>query len=421
MKVEMPEKLGFLFDPYRYKIAHGGRAGGKSWAFAMALLILGAKKPLRILCTREVQKSIKDSVHKLLQDQIVALGFEGFYDVLETVIRGRNGTEIFFAGLSTQTVTSIKSFEGVDICWCEEAQTIRKKSWDILVPTIRAEDSEIWVSLNPDLDTDETYQRFVLSPPKNSYVEQINYTDNPWFPNVLEAEREHCYLTDREDYNNIWLGEPRHAVAGAIYAGEVSQAILDGRVVNVPYDPALKVHTVWDLGWNDAMSIAFVQKLRSELRIIDYIEDSHKTLDYYIAEIKERRYNWGYDFLPHDGRNKDFKTGKSTFELLQAFGRDPKITPSFSVEDGIKQGRMAFAQCVFDKKKAERLLECLKRYQRSVNQRTEEAGAPLHNQYAHGADCFRYIAINAEAMINAKKKVVPSMPKFQPSVSSMGM
>src|SRR3990167_6434602 len=131
MNIEFPEKLQFLFDPSRFKVAYGGRGSAKSWSFAKALLILGAKSRLRILCTREVQKSIKDSVHKLLSDQIEMMGLGSFYQILETEIRGKNGTSIVFSGLASQTIESIKSFEGVDICWCEEAQSISKKSWNV--------------------------------------------------------------------------------------------------------------------------------------------------------------------------------------------------------------------------------------------------------------------------------------------------
>src|SRR5574343_99827 len=143
-----PKKLEFLFKPKRYKVAYGGRGSGKSWGVARALLIQGAQSPLRILCAREVQKSIKQSVHQLLTDQIQALGLGGFYEVLETEIRGKNGTQFYFAGLASHTVESIKSFEGAQRVWVEEGQTVSKKSWDILIPTIRAPASEICVTFN---------------------------------------------------------------------------------------------------------------------------------------------------------------------------------------------------------------------------------------------------------------------------------
>lgn len=404
--IEHPDKLGFLFEPHRYKVAHGGRGSAKSWGFARALLVEAARTKQRILCTREVQNSIKDSVHKLLGDQIQAIGLGAHFRVLETEIRGINGSEIIFAGLSSQTVESIKSYEGIDKVCVEEAQSVSKRSWDILIPTIRKDGSEIWVTLNPELDTDDTYARFVLSPPPGSVVVEMNWRDNPWFPSVLEDERKHCLLTNKDDYQTIWEGKCRLALKGAIYAEEVAQAIKEGRVCSVAYDPRLKVHAVWDLGWNDCMSIGMCQRLRSEIRVIDYIEDSHKTIDWYVAELAQRRYNWGFDWLPHDGNTKDFKTGKSTAEILKSFGRRVKMTPNIPVESGIKAGRMTIHQSAFDKAKAGRLVECLKRYRRSINKETNEAGGPVHDEYSHGADMWRYLSINADKMTNEDERPV---------------
>jgi phage terminase large subunit len=143
LDVEFPEKIGFLFEPSRYKVLYGGRGSGKSWGVARALLLSGMNKPIRVLCARELQNSITDSVHALLADQIKALNLDSIYEVQNTVIYGKNGTEFLFAGLK-HNVTKIKSFEGVDICWVEEAQTVSKSSWDVLLPTIRKDDSEIW-------------------------------------------------------------------------------------------------------------------------------------------------------------------------------------------------------------------------------------------------------------------------------------
>lgn len=419
INAEFPEKLKPLFLPFRYKIAYGGRGSGKSWAFARALLIQAASAPLRILCAREVQKSIRQSVHTLLSDQIHALGLSAFYEILESEIRGKNGSNLGFTGLASHTVDTIKSFEGCDICWVEEAQTVSKKSWDILIPTIRKPESEIWVSFNPELDTDETYKRFVVNPPPKSAVMAVNWSDNPWFPDVLEQERQHCMIAAPDDYSTIWEGKCRSAVVGAIYAHEIDAAIRSGRICNLPYDPKLKVHTIWDLGWNDSMAIILAQRVRSELRVIDYIEDDHKTLDWYVAELKERRFNWGYDFLPHDGNAKDFKTGKSAAEILKTFGRKVKITPNIGLENGIKAARIAFGQSYFDKGKTGRLVECLKRYRRSVPESTGEPGSPIHDEYSHGADVFRYLSIVADEMSNEDEPLA-RLPKFKPSVSSMG-
>lgn len=393
IKADLPAKLGFLFQPKRYKIAYGGRGSGKSHSFATALLLLSTSKRIRVLCTREVQKSIKDSVHRLLSDQIERLGLQKQFRILETEIRGANGSEFLFAGLSNQTADSIKSFEGVDVCWCEEAQSITKKSWNTLIPTIRKEGSEIWISFNPDLDTDETYQRFVINPPPDSHVAFINWSDNPWFPSVLEAEREHCYLTNRDEYDNIWEGKCKSAISGAIYAKELEAATLNKMIRNVPHDPVVPVHAILDLGWNDAMTVIFVQKVASEVRLIDYIEESFKTLDYFIAEGNRRYGKIGEWWIPHDGEHRDFKTGKSTKEIMQAMGCNVMVNPRISIEEGIKHVRMMFRRCYFDQEKTARLIECLKRYRRSINNQTLEPGAPVHDEFSHGADAFRYLGM----------------------------
>jgi phage terminase large subunit len=398
MEVKFPKKLRPLFKPARYKVAHGGRGSAKSWGFARALLIQATQEPLRVLCTREVQKSIKDSVHRLLNDQIQALGLGQFFEVLETEIRGKNGSMFLFAGLAQHTVESIKSFEGVDVVWVEEAQVVTKRSWDVLTPTIRADRSEIWMSLNPDMETDETYQRFVAHPPNDAVVIEMNWRDNPWFPEVLERERQETKRRDPDNYDNIWEGVPRRVTEGAIYRIEIEQLYADKRARRCPYDPLLPVDTVWDLGWADSMTIGMFQRTGAEVRCIDYMEENGRTLDWYVAQLEKRPYRWGKDFIPHDGRAKDFKTGKSTEEILKAMGRKVTVLGMAGVEEGIKQARMMFPRAYIDEDKCARLLECLKRYKRTIPQATGEPGAPLHDEYSHGADMWRYAAQAVERM-----------------------
>lgn len=399
--IEFPQALRFLFEPHRYKCAYGGRGSSKSWSFARALLIQGAQRPLRVLCTREIQKSLADSVHKLLSDQIAGLGLSGFYEVQQNYIKGRNGTEFSFAGLQQHTVDSIKSYEGVDRVWIEEAHSVSKKSWDVLLPTIRKPGSEVWVTFNPQLDSDETYKRFVVTPPPDCVSALMNYTENPWFPEVLENERKHAKATMKdEEYRHIWEGKCMPAVEGAIYFDEVADAESKGRIRDVPVDALLKTHAVWDLGWNDSMSIILVQRSASELRIVEYIEDSHRTLSDYVVQLKGMNLNWGTDYLPHDGFTRDFKTGKSAQEILQAMGRTVQAVPRLDIEGGIKAAREVFPRMYFDKSKAARLIECLKRYRRHINQVTREPGQPLHDEFSHGADAFRYAALVADQLSN---------------------
>ena len=338
VRAQFPSKLKFLFEPHRYKVLRGGRGSAKSWSVARALLIQGKQQPLRIGCFREVQKSIKDSVHALLKDQIQMLGFGAEYEVLTNEIRGRNGTQFLFGGLADHTVESIKSFEGLDRAWVEEGQTVSKKSWSILIPTIRKDGSEIWITYNPDLDTDETHQRFTVNEPPDCVNVLINYTDNPWFNSVLEMERLSCLRDYPKDYPNIWEGKCRPAAVGAIYYDEMEDAEANGRLCNVPYDPKLKVHVVVDLGWNDSMAIIMVQKNASEVRVIDYIEDSHKKLSEYSQMLKERPYNWGRMFLPHDGYSQDVKAD-SACKILRDLGWDVPERDEIvemDVENGIK-------------------------------------------------------------------------------------
>jgi phage terminase large subunit len=413
---KFPKKLQFLFKPSRYKVARGGRGSGKSWGVARALLIQGAQSTKRVLCTREVQKSIQQSVHQLLRDQISALGLNGFYEVLATEIRGKNGTQFYFGGLSDQTAESLKSFEGVDVCWVEEAQVVSKRSWDILIPTIRKEGSEIWVTYNPELDSDETHKRFTLNPPPDCVNVELNHSDNPYFPAVLEAERKHAQATMKaEEYAHIWEGKCKPAIEGAIYFDQLSQA--GSRIGGCPHDPLLKTHAIWDLGFNDSMAIILIQKVSSEIRLIHYIEGTQRTLADYSAELKALRLegqplNWGGHYLPHDGFAKRHQTGKMDSEVLSAMGWTVARTPAIDVESGIKRAREIFGRVYFNKERCERLIECLKRYRRHVNQATGEPGLPVHDQYSHGADAFRYLAVCADLLTNDEWGASLSYPKM---------
>jgi len=399
-RIEIPQKLLPLFQPKRYKVIHGGRGSAKSWSVARALVSIGATKPIRVLCARETQKSIQESVHRLLKDQIESLGLDQFYTIQENKILGTNGTEFTFAGIRQQGVFNLKSYEGTDICWVEEAQVVTKKSWDVLIPTIRKPGSEIWVTFNPELDTDETFSRFVVRPPEESVIIEMNWQDNPWFPPELDKERRQWLDRDPVGYLTTWEGKCRPAVEGAIYANEIEATQREGRIRAVPYDPQLKVHTVWDLGWNDSMSIICVQRVASEVRVIDYIEDSHRTVDSYVMQLQERKWNWGTDYIPHDGAHRDFKSGKSTQELLQTLGRNVQVLARGNPEEGIRLARMIFPRTYFDADRCTELVNHLKRYRRQINQVTQEAGAPLHDEHSHAADAFRYLAQSLEMMNN---------------------
>lgn len=207
MNIELPEKLLFyISENKRYKVSYGGRGSSKSWTAGRCLVVRAMLSKIRILCTRQLQTSIKDSVHKLLCDTIYALHLEEFFDITRDTIRCHNGSEFIFKGLQNQT-NEIKSIEGIDICWVEEAQSVSEDSWAILIPTIRKENSEIWVTFNPDREEDATYQRFVVNPPPDSIVQLVNYYDNPWFPDVLRKEMEYDKQVNYAKYEHVWLGK----------------------------------------------------------------------------------------------------------------------------------------------------------------------------------------------------------------------
>lgn len=210
LNVKTPPAFTFLYDPplgaIRYRVAYGGRGSAKSWQFARAALIYGVKAPLRILCAREYQASIRDSVHRVLADQITRLGLEAFYTIQESAIIGANGTEFLFKGLR-RDIAQIKSTEGIDVCWVEEAESVSDTSWRTLVPTIRKPASEIWVTFNPALESDSTYQRFIVNTPERCVIKKVTYEDNPWFPEVLKLEAEALKRADPEAYAHVWQGQ----------------------------------------------------------------------------------------------------------------------------------------------------------------------------------------------------------------------
>lgn len=399
-RVEVPQALLPLFQPKRYKVLYGGRGSAKSWSVARALVAQAAARPIRVLCARETQKSIQESVHRLLKDQIGALGLEDSFEVQETKIVGKNGSEFTFAGIRQQGVANLKSYEGTDICWVEEAQVVTRRSWDVLIPTIRKPGSEIWITFNPELEDDETYSRFVTDPPGDAWVQPVNWSDNPWFPGVLDDERRLMQRRDPVGYKTTWEGQCRPAVEGAIYADEIAAAVEAKRIRNVPYDPMLKVHWVWDLGWNDSTSIIGAQRSGSEIAIVDYIEGDHRTLADYAQDIRDRKYNLGTLWLPHDGSAKNLQTGKSPKEVLQGLGFDVDTVPNLGVEEGIHAARLMFPRCYFDKERTAPLTNALKRYKRQQNATTGSFGAPLHDDNSHPADAYRYLAVVADQLTN---------------------
>lgn len=393
-RIETPIAFKGLYEPHRYKVYYGGRGGAKSWAFADALLTLGDSKPLRILCAREKQVSIKDSVHQLLCDRIKAHGFDR-YTVTDTEIKHPNGTRFFFKGL-WQNVDNIKSAESIDIVWVEEAHSVSEDSWKKLVPTIRKPGSEIWVSFNPDLKSDAAYQRFVLNPPPNALVVKVSYKDNPWLSDEIRQEIDHMRETDPDEYRHVYEGELKEFADGAIYAKQLRQAQDEGRICSIPIESSVEVHTAWDLGRNDTTAIWFFQVVGKEHRFIDYYEHRLVDLDHYIRVIKDKGYNYGTHYLPHDVEVTELSSQRgSRRQILEDGGIKPiKVVPRVAdINSGIEVTRKALSRCWFDEKRCMEGLDALKSYQYQWDDKHDTfRKTPVHNWASNGADALRQYA-----------------------------
>ena len=419
---QIPEKLEFLYSPKRYKVLYGGRGGAKSWGVARALLDIGVDRQIKVLCAREFQNSIRDSVHRLLSDQVVQLGLESFYDVQTQAIYGKNGTAFAFEGIK-HNITRIKSYEGVDIVWVEEAQKVSKNSWDVLIPTIRREGSEIWMTFNPEFEDDETYSRFVLNPPDSAEVVEIGYQDNPWFPLVLEQERLALKKRDPDQYDHVWGGKCRQWLEGAIYANELRAVFDEERITAVPHDSKSPVFTAWDLGHTDDTAIWWYQVIGGEIHILESYAASGEDLSTYATQITgkaiiidhvegrvrvtigadmdglehRRAYNYETHWLPHDAKARTLASGGKSIQaqLAAVFGwGEIRIVPNLTVEDGIQAARTTFPRCWFDKDGTVDGLKALRKYRRELQQdEVSLRKTPKHDWTSHYSDGFRYLAI----------------------------
>ncbi len=397
LKIQITADFEPFLEQKRYKVAYGGRGSGKSWSIAQLLITQAYKEKTRILCAREIQKSINDSVIQLLADTIERMKLENFFEVQKTQILGRNGSRFIFEGLQAN-ITKIKSMEGINRVWIEEAEKVSTKSWTTLIPTIRTPNSEIWVSFNPSDELDPTYQMFVLNPPPDTYRVKVNWSDNPWFPEVLDKERRHLEKLDKDLYNHIWEGDCLVNQKGAYYAKQIEQARLDDRIGRVAIDPVLPVHTFWDLGIADATAIWVVQRAGTEIRVIGYYENSGEGLQHYINWLHEFRdkhmVTFGDHFAPHDIRVRELTTGKSRKDQARQMGISFQITPNIPVMDGIEAGRRILGRCWFDEKRCADGLRALSYYRCEYDEdKRIFKDRPLHDWSSHGADAFRYFAV----------------------------
>lgn len=393
-QIQIPEAFQPLFDPWRFKVFYGGRGSGKSWSFAIAILTLCSVRPLRILCTRQQQNSIKDSVKQLLEDCIERYEFTG-WKITEDKLVHENGSSVVFKGL-WNNINNLKSFEGVDICWVEEAHDVSERAWDKLIPTIRKAGSEIWVSFNPENRTDNTYERFVVNEPPNAFVKLVSYKDNPWFTAELRTEMNHMKEVDYDKYLHIYEGQFKEYAEGAIYAKQLREVRERGGITKIPVEKGVVVNTAWDLGRNDSTSIWFFQIVGREHRFIDFYEGRLVELDHYAQVLQERGYLYGDHYLPHDVGVTDLSSTRGSRKtILESLGVKPiTVVPRVeSINIGIEVTRQAFGHCWFDEKRCADGLNALANYQyRFDEQYNVFRPTPVHNWASNPADAFRQYA-----------------------------
>lgn len=394
ISLDLPEPFLELLDQHRYKVYYGGRGGGKSWAFADTLLINALQRPYRVLCARELQVSIGDSVHRLLSDRIETMGLSSLYEIQKASIIACNGSEFIFKGLK-HNATEIKSMEGIDVCWVEEAEKVSQSSWEILIPTIRKADSEIWVSFNTKHPTDATYRRFVFDPPPDSIVRKVSYYDNPYFPEVLERERLDMLRRDPEAYRHIWEGEFDTRYSGAVYAKQMAALQERGRITNlVQHDQAYPVYTCWDLGYDDATAIWFYQCAPKEVLLIDYYENNLEGIKHYCDFLKARPYQYHSHYVPHDAAHHlQAAGGRSIMEQARELGVRMTMLPATTQQNGIEAVRKVLPACFFASGPCADGIEAMMSYHFDYS---EDLGRfksqPVHDWSSHACKAFELLA-----------------------------
>lgn len=394
----IPDAFRPLTRPARYKGAFGGRGGAKSHYYAEELIEQCCTRTVRAVCIREVQNSIRDSVRQLLVDKIQKFGVGWFFDVLDSEIRGQNGSIIIFRGMQHYNAETIKSLEAYDIAWVEEAQTLSAKSLELLRPTIRKEGSEIWFSWNPRHRTDPVDVFFRKHPHPEAVSVWVNWRDNPWFPEVLRKEMEHDKSVDPEVAEHVWEGG-YGLQQGAILARWVDRAEKAGRINDkVSFDASgSPIEISSDIGFRDTASWWFWQRKIGGYSLLEYVGDRGLDAKDWIVRLQdllnEHQWSLGKIWLPHDARTATFQSKESAIEqFLKAFGPERcGIVEKTSKLDRINAARSVIQRCEFHKTRCELGLDGLRAwaYEWDPDQQTLSK-EPEHNWASHPSDAFSY-------------------------------
>lgn len=431
------EYAGFAIDGDHLFMLEDGTVTHNSINSVRAAIIFSRARKLEIVCFRELQKSIQESLHGVICNEIEALGITDEFEILNAeIINKITGARFTFEALR-YNISKIKSRARIDIALLEEADNISKTSLDILMPTVRSREyssgdfggpfgkgPEIWILFNPKFDTDEVYKRFILKKEQyapdydkdgNRYaiVCKINHSDNKWFPADLRREMELLKLSSIEDYLHVWEGNTKQVLDGAIYAEEIKKVLLDGRRGKVQYDPSRPVHTFWDLGHDDYTSIWFVQQIGVEYNMISFFQDRLKKIAYYIEHLQGLKYNYGYHYLPHDADNETLASRSVARIVRDSYPGKVRIVPRVAQKVlGIRAGRQVFDLCNFDEENTADGWQCLCRYQYDVDETGKWSTNPRHDCYSHGADAYQTFALSLKPEQAAKKPRTVSSGKI---------
>jgi len=391
-----------LLAPGRYKGAKGGRGSGKSHFFAGLAVETGKLIPgSRGVCIREVQKTLKDSSKRLIEDKLEAFSLGPEFDVLEAEIRTPGGGVIIFQGMQDHTAESIKSLEAFDWAWVSEAQSLSQRSLTLLRPTIRKYGSEIWADWNPTRKNDPIDMLLCgPTPPTGSIVVKANWRDNPWFPSVLEQERRDDLRDRPEQYDHIWEGDYAKVFEGAYYAKGLTDAKREGRIGRVGADPLMTLRAFWDIGGTgakaDACAIWIAQFIGQAIHVLDYYEAVGQPLAAHLAWMRERKYEKAMCFLPHDGDTNDKVHDVSYASALRDALYEVEVIPNQgkgAAKARIEAARRLFPRIWFNEATTEAGRDALGAYHEKRDDQRNIGLGPEHDWSSHAADAFGLLAI----------------------------
>jgi phage terminase large subunit len=392
-----------LCKPSRYKGAYGGRGSGKSQFFADWMILRALAQPgFRALCCREVQKSLKESAKRLLEQKIEDRGLGHLFDVQVDGIKTPGGGLIAFAGLQDHTAESIKSYEGFDVAWVEEAQTVSHKSLNLLRPTIRKPGSELWFSWNPRLKTDPVDSMLRGDElPTDAIVVRANWNDNEWFPAELEQERQDCLRQQHDQYDHIWEGGYITVAEGAYYAKCLTEARNEKRVtVGLVRDPVLGLRAYWDIGVRDATSIWIAQFEGQQVKVLDYYEAVGQPLAAHLNWLRSKGYETAECILPHDGAKADAITAVRFEDHIRSAGFRVRTVENQGKGAALKRveaARRIFPRIWFDEAKCSAGLDALGWYHEKKDEARNVGLGPEHDWSSHAADAFGLMCVDYEA------------------------